>query len=147
MIGGTQMHGRMIDRILFAAGDYLGGALIGGTTAAAVRGLVGSETDMVVAMLYGTGVGVVLHLVIGLILTPLLGMFHAMIPGSLIGMYGGMLFAMRDSMPAHATTLHHAIGVGIVFGIVTIAALQLYDRALRGPTTALVPGTTRGRER
>lgn len=127
------MNRKMIGESLFAAGDYLGGALLGGTTAAVVSGLVGPETDMVVAMLYGMGVGMVLHLVIGLLLAPLLGMFHAMIPGSLIGMYGGMLFAMRDSMQVHVATLHHVIGVGVMFGIVMIAAIRLYDRALRGP--------------
>lgn len=136
MIGGTPMNRNKIGGYCFAAGDYLGGALLGGTTAAAVRGLVGPETDMVLAMLYGMGVGMVLHLVIGLLLAPLLGMFHAMIPGSLIGMYGGMLFAMRDSMSVHAATRHHAIAIGVVFGIVMIAAIRFYDRALRGPSTA-----------
>lgn len=127
------MNEKIIQEGLFAAGDYVGGALIGGTTAAAVRGLVSPETDMVVAMLIGMAVGMVLHLVIGLLLTPLLGMFHAMIPGSLIGMYGGMLFAMRDSMQMQAGSLGHAIGVGAFFGLLIMAAMRLYDRALRGP--------------
>jgi len=119
---------------LFGVGDYVGGALIGGATAAAVRGLVSAETDMVLAMVIGMVVGMILHLTIGLLLTPVLGMFHAMIPGSLIGMYGGMLFAMRDSMQAHAAgSLGHAVGVGVSFGLVMIAAMRLYDRALRGP--------------
>jgi hypothetical protein len=124
----TRMHDA-----LFTIGDYVGGSLIGGTTAAAVRGLVSPETDMVVAMLIGVAVGMILHLTIGLLLTPLLGMFHAMIPGSLIGMYGGMLFAMRDSMQAHAGSLAHAVSVGVGFGLLMIAAMRLYDRALRGP--------------
>ncbi len=117
---------------LFAIGDYVCGALVGGTTAAAVRGWVGPETDMVVAMVLGMGIGIIVHLAIGLLLTPLLGMFHAMIPGSLIGMYGGMMFAMRDSMQEHAGSLEHAVVVGVGFGVLMIAAVQLYDRALRG---------------
>lgn len=130
------MDGKSIQEGLFAAGDYLCGALIGGTTAAAVRGLVSLEIDMVLAMIAGMAAGVLIHLVIGLLLTPLLGMFHAMIPGSLIGMYGGMLFAMRDSMQAHAGSLGHAIAVGVAFGLVMVAVLRLYDRALRGPAVA-----------
>ncbi|MBI5506828.1 MAG: hypothetical protein HY899_18740 [Deltaproteobacteria bacterium] len=133
------MNGKMIEEALFAAGDYFGGALLGGITAAVVRGLVGPGTDMVVAMLYGMGIGMVVHLAIGLALTPLLGMFHAMIPGSLIGMYGGMFFGMRDSMQTHASSLHHAIGVGVAFGIVTIASIKLYDCALRSTTTKPTP--------
>jgi hypothetical protein len=127
------MNANRMQDTLFAVGDYVGGALIGGTTAAAVRGLVSSEMDMVVAMLIGMAAGMALHLTIGLLMTPLLGMFHAMIPGSLIGMYGGMLFAMRDSMQAHSGSLGHAVAVGIGFGVVMIAIMRLYDRALRGP--------------
>lgn len=127
------MNANWMEDALFAVGDYVSGSLIGGTTAAAVRGLVSPETDMVVAMLIGMVVGMIVHLAIGLLMTPVLGMFHAMIPGSLIGMYGGMLFAMRDSMQAHAGSLGHAIGVGVGFGLLMIAAMRLYDRALRGP--------------
>jgi hypothetical protein len=54
-----------------------------------------------------------------------------MIPGSLIGMYGGMFFAMRDTMQ-HSCPLSQAIWVGAFFGIVVVAGVQLYDRALRG---------------
>lgn len=136
------MNEKITQEGLFAAGDYVGGALIGGTTAAAVRGLVSAEMDMVIAMFVGMAVGVVIHLAIGILLTPLLGMFHTMIPGSLIGMYGGMLFAMRDSMQMHAGTFGHAIGVGVGFGLLMIAAMRLYDRALHGPITAHEP--TRG---
>ncbi len=117
---------------LFAVGDYFGGGLIGGTTAAAVRALIVPETDMVLAMLIGMTVGMILHLGIGLLLTPLLGMFHAMIPGSLIGMYGGMMFAMRDSMQGPAMSKSHAVGVGVVFGLLMIVVVRLYDRGLRG---------------
>jgi hypothetical protein len=127
------MNDNQIQDALFAVGDYVGGALIGGTTAAAVRGLVSPETDMAIAMLLGMVVGMIVHMTLGLLMTPVLGMFHAMIPGSLIGMYGGMLFAMRDSMQAHAGSFDHAVGVGIGFGFLMIAAMRLYDRALRGP--------------
>ena len=127
------MNANRMQNALFALGDYVGGSLIGGATAAAVRGLVSPDTDMVVAMIIGMVVGMILHLTIGLLLTPLLGMFHAMIPGSLIGMYGGMLFAMRDSMQGHTGSLAHAVGIGVGFGILMIAAMHLYDRALRGP--------------
>lgn len=130
------MNRRVMDGALFTAGDYLGGALLGGMTAAAVRMAIGPETDMVVAMLAGMGIGMVLHVVVGLLLTPLLGVFHVMVSGGLIGMYGGMMFAMRDSMQTHAMTLHHVIAVGVVFGLVMSAAIHLYDHALRGPAAA-----------
>lgn len=138
------MNGRRMQNALFAVGDYAAGALIGGTTAAAVRGLVSPETDMVVAMLIGMGAGMIVHLTIGLLMTPLLGMFHAMIPGSLIGMYGGMLFAMRDSMQAHAGSLGHAVEVGVGFGVLMIAAMRLYDHALRGPIAVHASRPDRG---
>ena len=133
-----------LQKTLFTIGDYLNGALIGGFTAAAVRGFAGEGTDMVIAMVAGIVVGMAVHLVIGLLMTPLLGMFHAMIPGSLIGMYGGMLFAMRDSMQGHVGSVEHAIGIGAAFGIVMTAALALYDRALRGSVTLRSSGTKAG---
>jgi hypothetical protein len=52
------------------------------------------------------------------------------VPGSLIGMYGGMLFAMRDSMEQQPSSPTHVILVGIIFGLVIIAGVRLYDRAL-----------------
>ena len=115
---------------LFALGDYAAGALVGGTTAAAIRAVISPELDMVVAMLLGMGIGMLIHLVLGLVLSPLLGMFHVMVPASLIGMYGGMLFAMRDTMQHAAGTTTEAILVGVGFGIVVTAAVQLYDRTL-----------------
>lgn len=133
------MTDKNIQDRLFTVGDYAGGAIMGGATAAAVRGLVSPNTDMVIAMLIGMAVGMVLHLVIGLLLTPLLGMFHAMIPGSLIGMYGGMMFAMRDSMQMHPGSLGHAVAVGTGFGVLMIALMRIYDRALRGPVTVYEP--------
>lgn len=117
-------------RYPFLFGDYVAGALVGSLTAGAVHLCIGPTMDTVLAMLLGTALGIVVHLVVGLFLTPLLGAFHTMIPGSLIGMYGGMLFAMRETMQ-HPTSFDHAIWVGIVFGVVVIAAVQLYDRALR----------------
>jgi hypothetical protein len=116
--------------LAFVLGDYVAGALVGLLTAGAVHLLIGPRMDTVLAMLLGTALGIVVHLVVGLLLMPLLGAFHAMIPGSLIGMYGGMLFAMRETMQ-YATSLGHAALVGILFGIVVVAAVQLYDRALR----------------
>ena len=115
--------------LLFTIGDYIGGALIGLLTAAAVHAVVDLDMDMVVAMLLGMGVGTVVHLGVGLLLTPVLGGFQAMIPGSLIGMYGGMIFGMRDSM--QDVSAGHAGLVGVIFGLIVVGALRLYDRALR----------------
>ncbi len=78
----------------------------------------------------GHGLGTAGHLVAGLFFAPILGAFHTMVSGSLIGMYGGMLFAMRETMQ-HPTSLNHAAGIGVLFGVVVVAAVQLYDRALR----------------
>ena len=116
--------------LAFVLGDYIAGALVGVLTAGAVHLLIGPTMDTVIAMILGMVLGMVVHLVVGLLLTPLLGAFHTMIPGSLIGMYGGMLFAMRDTMQ-HPTSLGHAAGIGVVFGIIVVAAIQLYDHALR----------------
>jgi hypothetical protein len=126
----SRMNTRMYET-LFTCADYLAGALVGTTTAAAVHAVVSPTLDMVLAMLIGMAIGMLAHVVIGLLLSPLLGMFHVMIPGSLIGMYGGMLFAMRDTMQ-HSCPLSQAIWVGAVFGVVVVAGVQLYDRALRG---------------
>ena len=115
--------------VLFTAGDYAGGALVGALTAAAVHAVVAVDMDMVLAMLIGMAIGTAVHLTAGLLLTPVLGAFHAMTPGSLIGMYGGMLFGMRDSMQQVSDT--QACLVGAVFGLTTVAALGFYDRALR----------------
>lgn len=119
--------------LLFTLGDYAGGALIGTLTAAAVHAVVPVGTDMVLAMLIGMAVGTIVHLMLGFLLTPVLGAFHAMVPGSLIGMYGGMLFGMRDSM--QRVSLMQACLVGAAFGLITVAALGLYDRALRAAST------------
>ena len=116
--------------VLFAIGDYAGGAACGGLTAAAVRALVEPRMDMVLAMLAGMGLGLLVHLGVTLLLTPVIGAFHAMVPGSLIGMYGGMLFAMRDTMQ-HPASLAHAVWIGGIFGIVMVTVVRLYDRALR----------------
>jgi hypothetical protein len=127
---GSWMRRRFDFSLAFVLGDYVAGALIGLLTAGAVHLLIRPTMDTVLAMMLGTVLGVVVHLVIGLLLTPLLGAFHTMIPGSLIGMYGGMLFAMRETMQ-HPTSLKHAAQIGVVFGIVVVAAVQLYNRALR----------------
>jgi hypothetical protein len=116
----------------FVIGDYLAGALVGVATALAVRLCIWPGTDMVVAMLLGMGIGTITHLLLGFALTPLLGMFDTMMPGSLIGMYGGMLFAMRDSMAAGSRTLTAALVVGAIFGLVIVAGMKLYNRALHG---------------
>jgi hypothetical protein len=119
--------------MFFAIGDYLGSALIGAVTAFAVRLLVAPGMDMVIAMLLGMGLGMIVHLVVGFVLAPLLGMFETMMPATFTGMYGGMLFAMRDSMAAGSQTMIWALAVGAGFGIVVMAAMNIYNRALRGP--------------
>lgn len=116
--------------LAFIIGDYIAGALIGLLTACAVHVFVRPTMDTVLAMLLGMALGMAVHLVAGLLFAPILGAFHTMVPGSLIGMYGGMLFAMRETMQ-HPTSLNHAAGIGALFGIVVVAAMQLYDRALR----------------
>jgi hypothetical protein len=117
-------------RLAFALGDYFAGALTGLLTAGVVHLLVGPTMDMALAMILGMVVGMAVHLVIGIPLAPFLGAFHTMIPGSLIGMYGGMLFAMRETMQQPAS-FGHAARIGVLFGIIVVAAVQLYDRALR----------------
>jgi hypothetical protein len=127
---------RNTQHALFQIGDYCGGAACGGLTAVAVRAVVTPEWDMVVAMLMGMVVGMVVHIVVGLALSPLLGMLHVMVPGSLIGMYGGMFFAMRDTMQAHAGSRGSVIVVGIAFGLAVNGAVHLYDHIIRGPVSA-----------
>jgi hypothetical protein len=117
-------------------GDYTAGVLTGAATAAVVRMIVWPGFDLALAMLLGVGIGTLTHFAVATLLSPLLGMFQVMVPGSLIGMYGGMLFAMRDAMQTVSST--HAIGVGVLFGIVLTATVRLYDRALRG---AVAPET------
>jgi hypothetical protein len=125
-----------LPEVLFTLGDYLGGAIVGAVTAAAVRVALSPHLDMVVAMLLGMVIGMIVHLVLSLLLSPLLGAFHTMVPGGLIGMYGGMLFAMRDTMQAHLGSLSNAVQVGVVFGLIVIAGVRLYDRALRGTASS-----------
>jgi hypothetical protein len=115
--------------LLFILGDYTAGAVTGAATAAVVRAVVWPGFDLALAMLLGVGIGTFTHFAVGALLSPLLGMFHVMVPGSLIGMYGGMLFAMRDAMQTVSAT--HAIGVGVLFGIILTATVRLYDWALR----------------
>ena len=122
--------------LLFILGDYAAGVLTGAATAAVVRMIVWPGFDLALAMLLGVGIGTLTHFAVATLLSPLLGMFQVMVPGSLIGMYGGMLFAMRDAMQTVSST--HAIGVGVLFGIVLTATVRLYDRALRG---AVAPET------
>jgi hypothetical protein len=117
--------------MFFTIGDYGAGILTGVLTALAVRGIVSPGMDMVIAMLLGMGLGIIVHFVVALALSPLLGMFQTMIPASLIGMYGGMLFGMRDAMAAGSSTLGAASLVGAVFGTIVVAALKIYDHALR----------------
>ncbi len=80
-------------------------------------------------MLAGAGIGMVSHALIGSVLGALIGMFQVMIAGSLIGMYGGMLFGMRDAMQVVSWT--QSVVVAIVFGVLVVAAVQIYDHVLR----------------
>ena len=119
--------------MFYVIGDYFAGALIGATTALAVRATVWSGMDMVIAMLLGMGVGMIVHTVLGLVLSPLLGMFETMMPASVIGMYGGMVFGMRDSMAAGSLTHAAAADVGAIFGVIVVLGVKIYDCVLRGP--------------
>jgi len=115
----------------FLIGDYLAGMFMGAVTALAVHAAVTPGMDMVIAMLVGMAIGMVLHVIVGFALGPFLGMFQTMMPASLIGMYGGMAFGMRDSMGAGSTEWGSSALTGAVFGIVVVAAVQIYDKALR----------------
>lgn len=122
-----------LEQALFTIGDHLAGGAVGAVTAVGVRAVVSPQLDMVLAMLVGMAIGMIAHLVLTVLLAPVLDPFHVMVPGGLIGMYGGMMFAMRDTMQAHAGSLRQAILVGVVFGVVVVAGVRLYDRAIRGP--------------
>lgn len=124
------MRRKLDFHLAFVLGDYVAGALVGLLTAGAVHLSIGPKMDTALAMILGMALGMVVNLLVGFLATPLLGGFHTMIPGSLIGTYGGMLFAMRDTIQL-PTTLGHAARVGVVFGIIVVAAVQLYDRVLR----------------
>jgi hypothetical protein len=128
---------RRLEQALFTIGDHLAGGAVGAVTAVGVRAVVSPQLDMVLAMLVGMAIGMIAHLVLTVLLAPVLDPFHVMVPGGLIGMYGGMMFAMRDTMQAHAGSLRQAILVGVVFGVVVVAGVHLYDRAIRGP---VLPG-------
>jgi hypothetical protein len=112
-----------------AVGEYGAGALIALATAIPIHALVHPGWDLVLAMLLGSAIGMAVHMVLGFALGALIGMFQVMLAGSLIGMYGGMLFAMRDAMQAASWT--QTTAVAIVFGVLVVAAVQLYDRVLR----------------
>lgn len=122
-----------LEQALFTIGDHLAGGVVGAVTAVGVRAVVSPQLDMVLAMLVGMAIGMIAHLVLTVLLAPLLDPFHVMVPGGLIGMYGGMMFAMRDTMQAHAGSLSQAILVGVVFGVIVVAGVRLYDRAITGP--------------
>jgi hypothetical protein len=114
--------------LAFIVGDYIAGALTGLLTACAVHLFVRPTMDTVLAMLLGMALGMAVHLVAGLLFAPILGA-HTMVSGSFIGMYGGMLFAMRETMQ-HPTSLNHAARIGVLFGVIVVVAVQLYDRSL-----------------
>ena len=123
--------GSTIGSLVFRVGDYAAGAATAALAAGSIHAVVDQSWDMVLAMLVGMGVGTVAHWVVLALVGPLLGFFQVMAPGGIIGMYGGMLFAMRDSM--QAASWPGAIGVGIVFGLLVVGALDVYDRVLRSP--------------
>ena len=102
---------------LLTLAEYGAGASIALATAIPIHALVHPGWDLVLAMLLGSAIGMALHMLLGF---PL---------GSLIGMYGGMLFAMRDAMQPASWT--QTTVVAIVFGVLVVAGVQLYDRALR----------------
>ncbi len=114
---------------LLTLAEYGAGASIAIATAIPIHALVGPDWDLVLAMLLGTAIGIAAHVLLGFALGALIGMFQVMIAGSLIGMYGGMLFAMRDAM--QPASWSQTIVVAIVFGVLVVAGVQLYDRALR----------------
>lgn len=115
--------------LLLRVGDYVAGAATAVLTAVAVHALVETGSDMVLAMLAGMALGLVAHLLVLMAVGPFVGFFQVMAAGGLIGMYGGALFAMRDAM--QATSWSRTIGVALVFGLAVVAAVDLYDRALR----------------
>ena len=114
---------------LYLLGEYVAGVATAVLTALPIHALVDRDWDMVVAMIAGTVLGSAAHLLVLALLGPVVGLFHVMAPGALIGMYGGMLFGMRDSMQAASWSRTLAVAVGL--GALVVAAVQLYDRALR----------------
>lgn len=109
--------------------EYGAGALIAVATALPIHMLVHPGWDVVLAMLAGSAIGMAVQMLLGFVLGALIGMFQVMLAGSLIGMYGGMLFAMRDAM--QPATWAQTTGVAIVFGVLVVASMQVYDRVLR----------------
>jgi len=124
---------------LYLLGEYVAGVATAVLTALPIHAVVDPDWDMVVAMIAGTVLGSGAHLLVLALLGPLVGFFHVMAPGALIGMYGGMLFGMRDSMQAASWSRTLAVAVGL--GALVVAAVQLYDRALRAEGQ---PEPTRG---
>jgi uncharacterized membrane protein len=125
-------HDPRLARTAYALGDYAVGAATAVAAAVPVHAVVDPGMDVVVAMLLGTLLGTLAHLVVLGVSAPLVGFFQAMAPGGLVGMYGGMFFGMRDAM--QAASWPHVVVVAILFGFAVVAALRLYDRALRsGP--------------
>lgn len=120
-------------------GDYAAGAVTGAAAAVPIHAVVETGSGMILAMLIGMGIGTLAHLVVLVLTGPLLGFFQVMAPGGFIGMYGGMLFAMRDSM--QAVSWSRAVGVAIVFGLLVVAALNLYDRVLRSGSASTAEAT------
>lgn len=113
----------------YLVGEYVAGIVTAVATAVPIHALVDRDWDMVVAMLAGTVLGTAAHLVVLVLLGPLVGFFHVMAPGAVVGMYAGMLFGMRDSM--QAVSRSQALAVAVAVGILVVAAVQVYDRALR----------------
>jgi len=120
--------GRVSSRA-YLVGDYAAGAATALAAALPVHALVETGSDMVLAMLLGVGIGVLAHLAVLAVAGPVVGFFQVMAPGGVIGMYGGMVFGMRDSM--QAASWSRTIAVAVLFGLLVVAGLDLYDRALR----------------
>lgn len=115
--------------VALRVGDYAAGAATAVAAAAPIHAVVETGSDMVLAMLIGMGIGLLAHLLVLVLTGPILGFFQVMAPGGLIGMYGGMLFGMRDSM--QAASWSRALGVAVLFGLLVVAALNLYACVLR----------------
>ena len=122
-------HDPRLARVAYALGDYAAGVATAIAAAVPVHAVVDPGMDVVVAMLLGTLLGTLAHLLVLGVTVPLVGSFQAMAPGGLIGMYGGMLFGMRDAM--QVASWPHVVVVAVLFGLAVVAALRLYDRALR----------------
>jgi hypothetical protein len=113
----------------YGLGEYAAGVGTAVAAAVSIHALVDPGWDMVIPMLVGAVLGSAAHVVVLALLGPVVGMFHVMAPGALIGMYGGMLFAMRDSM--QAVSWSQSVAVAVAVGVLAVAGVQLYDRALR----------------